>query len=126
MHRRMPLYDAVVPQTIKMLKNLEQWLEKASAHAEAKGFDVATLLGARLAPDQYPLLKQIQAACDAAKFAAARVAGTLFSIAPEVLLGQGPAEASGHGADLGGDPRAHQIRARLPPGLQTRGLRGCG
>ncbi|MEZ4231636.1 MAG: DUF1993 domain-containing protein [Polyangiaceae bacterium] len=75
MHRRMPLYDAVVPQTIKMLKNLEQWLEKASAHAEAKGFDVATLLGARLAPDQYPLLKQIQAACDAAKFAAARVAG---------------------------------------------------
>lgn len=75
MHRRMPLYDATVPQTLKMLQNLSQWLDKAAAHAEAKGFDVSVLLGSRLAPDQYPLLKQIQGACDAAKFAAARVAG---------------------------------------------------
>ncbi len=75
MHRAMPLYDATVPQTTKMLKNLSQWLDKAAVHAKAKGFDVAVLLSARLAPDQYPLLKQIQGACDAAKFAAARVAG---------------------------------------------------
>src|SRR5690606_1659362 len=33
------------------------------------------LLQARLAPDQFALLRQIQAACDNAKFAAARVAG---------------------------------------------------
>ncbi|MCA9647044.1 MAG: DUF1993 domain-containing protein [Polyangiaceae bacterium] len=71
----MPLYDATVPQTLKMLKNLSQWLDKAATHAEAKSFDVSVLLSARLAPDQYPLLKQIQGACDAAKFAAARIAG---------------------------------------------------
>ena len=75
MHRRMPLYDATVPQTLKMLKNLSQWLDKAAALAEAKSFDVAGLLNSRLAPDQYPLLKQVQTACDAATFAAARVAG---------------------------------------------------
>jgi hypothetical protein len=58
-----------------MLEKIETWLEKAATHAQAKGFDPESLLGARLAPDQYPLLRQIQAACDAAKFAAARLAG---------------------------------------------------
>ncbi len=70
----MSLYP-VIPQMAKMLRNLDGWLEKAAEHAKAKSFDVETLLVARLAPDQFPLLRQIQAACDAAKFAAARVAG---------------------------------------------------
>src|SRR5262249_14770421 len=38
-----------------------------------KSFDPDTLLAARLAPDQYALVRQIQAACDSAKFAAARL-----------------------------------------------------
>lgn len=71
----MPLYDATVPQMSKMLTNLNRWLDKAVAHAEAKKFDPAVLLSARLAPDQYPLLKQIQAACDSAKSAAAHLSG---------------------------------------------------
>ena len=58
----MPLYEATVPQMSKMLTNLNRWLDKAIAHAAAKKFDPAVLLSARLAPDQYPLLKQIQAA----------------------------------------------------------------
>jgi uncharacterized protein len=70
-----PLYDATIPQLSKMLKNLDRWLDKATAHAEAKKFDPAVLLTARLAPDQYPLLKQIQAACDSAKSAAAHLSG---------------------------------------------------
>jgi len=70
-----PLYDATVPQMSKMLTNLNRWLDKAVAHAEAKKFDPAVLLSARLAPDQYPLLKQIQAACDSAKSAAAHLSG---------------------------------------------------
>lgn len=71
----MPLYDATVPQMSKMLTNLNRWLDKAVAHAEAKKFEPAVLLAARLAPDQYPLLKQIQAACDSAKSAAAHLSG---------------------------------------------------
>lgn len=71
----MPLYEATIPQMSKMLSNLNRWLDKAVAHAESKKFDPAVLLSARLAPDQYPLLKQIQAACDSAKSAAAHLSG---------------------------------------------------
>lgn len=71
----MSLYSASVPQLTKMLKCLDTWLDKAEAHAKAKSFDPELYLGFRLAPDQYPLVRQIQAACDAAKFAAARLSG---------------------------------------------------
>lgn len=71
----MSLHDASVTQMSKMLRNLEGWLDKAEAHAKAKGFEVDVLVGARLAPDQYALVRQIQASCDNAKFTAARLAG---------------------------------------------------
>ncbi len=71
----MSLYETTVPQFIKMLQNVERWLGKAEAHAKAKKFEVDTLLQARLAPDQYPLVRQIQSACDGAKFGAARLSG---------------------------------------------------
>ena len=69
----MSLYESSIPQFRKMLKNLDKWLEAGEAHAKAKSFDPNTLVTARLAPDQYPLARQVQAACDAAKFAAARL-----------------------------------------------------
>ena len=71
----MSMYSASVPQLTKMLRNLERWLDKAETHATAKSFDPNTLLGARLAPDMYPLVRQIQSACDTAKFVAARLSG---------------------------------------------------
>lgn len=71
----MSLYEASVPQLKKMLKNLDRWLEKAHAFAEQKSFNANVLLSARLAPDQFALARQVQAACDWAKFAAARVTG---------------------------------------------------
>jgi uncharacterized protein len=71
----MSLYDASVTQMSKLLRNLEGWLDKAEAHAKLKGFEVDVLATARLVPDQYPLVRQVQAACDNAKFAAARLAG---------------------------------------------------
>ena len=64
-----------IPQFSKMLKNLDAWLAKATEHAKTKKFEVDTLVNARLAPDQYPLVKQVQSACDAAKFAAAYLSG---------------------------------------------------
>ena len=64
-----------VPQYSKMLKNLDHWLDKAEEHAKAKKFDVETLVHARLAPDMYSLDRQIQSACDTAKFSAAYLSG---------------------------------------------------
>ncbi|MCB9603638.1 MAG: DUF1993 domain-containing protein [Sandaracinus sp.] len=71
----MPLYDATVTQLDKMLANLDSWIEEALAHAEARGFDPSCYATYRLAPDQYTFTRQVQAACDAAKFVAARSAG---------------------------------------------------
>ncbi len=59
----------------KMLRNLEQWMDKATAHATAKSFEVDVLAQARLAPDQYELIRQVQSACDQAKYAAAYLGG---------------------------------------------------
>ncbi len=71
----MSLYEACVPQLVQMLKNLDGWLDAAEAYAKKKSFDAEVLVAARLAPDQYPLVRQVQAACDAAKFAGARLTG---------------------------------------------------
>ena len=70
----MSLFDAV-PQFIKMLRNLDRWLVTAEEHAKKKSFDAEVLLQARLAPDQYPLLRQVQIACDSAKFTSANLSG---------------------------------------------------
>lgn len=59
----------------KHLTNLDGYLTKAIAHAEARGFNPEVLFSYRLAPDQYALSRQVQATCDAAKAAAARLAG---------------------------------------------------
>jgi uncharacterized protein len=65
----------VVPQYAKMLNNVDRWLGKAVEHAAAKKFDVDTLVHARLAPDMYSLDRQIQSACDSAKFSAVYLTG---------------------------------------------------
>ena len=69
------MHTASVPVFIRMLGNLGTWLDKAEAHAQAKKFDPAVYLGARLAPDMLPFTKQIQIACDGAKFGVSRLAG---------------------------------------------------
>ena len=68
------IYPVVVTQFSKMLGNLSRILEKASAHAQAKKFDIDVLLQSGLSPDQFNLMRQIQVACDTAKLAAARLA----------------------------------------------------
>ncbi len=57
------------------LSNLSAVLEKGHAHAVARKFDPAVLLAARLAPDMFPLTRQVQIATDVAKGGAARLAG---------------------------------------------------
>lgn len=71
----MSLYEQTVPQFNKMLSNIEAWLDLGAEYAKAKNFDVSVLLSSRLAPDQFHLLKQVQAACDQAKATTARLTG---------------------------------------------------
>jgi hypothetical protein len=69
------LYELTVIQFSKMLTNLDQVLDKASAYADTKKFNLDVLLNARLAPDQFHLIRQVQIACDTAKLAVARLTG---------------------------------------------------
>lgn len=71
----MNLYDSTVPQLIRILTQVPLWLDKAQAYADQKKFDISVLLGSRLAPDQFPLTRQIQIMTDNAKAPVARLAG---------------------------------------------------
>lgn len=64
-----------IHQFSKMLRNLDHWIDKATEHGKAKPFDPDVLLAARLAPDQFNFARQVQSACDAAKYAAAYLSG---------------------------------------------------
>jgi hypothetical protein len=68
-------HDDAIRLFAKTLRNLEQWMEKAAAHAKAKGFEVDVLAHARLAPDAFDFVQQVQAGCDQAKYAAAYLGG---------------------------------------------------
>jgi uncharacterized protein len=57
------------------LGSLSALLEKGLAHATARKFDPSVLLSARLAPDMFPLSRQVQLSCDLAKNSVARLAG---------------------------------------------------
>jgi hypothetical protein len=72
---KISMYDACVPSGIRMMSSLAAILEKAAAHAEAKKIDPAVLVNARLFPDMFPLVRQVQIASDSAKAGAARLAG---------------------------------------------------
>lgn len=69
------LYELTVPALIKSLKNLSAILNKGADYAATKKFDVEVLLQSRLAPDQFPLTRQIQIACDTAKLGVSRLTG---------------------------------------------------
>ena len=69
------LYQASVPQFLRMLNNLKAILEKAAAHAEAKKIEESALLDARLYPDMFPLTMQVRIASDFTRGTCARLAG---------------------------------------------------
>lgn len=71
----MSYFNATVPQLKKMLGQVDACIAKGIAYAEAKGFDPEILSASRLAPDQYSLARQVQAACDGAKIGVSRLTG---------------------------------------------------
>lgn len=60
---------------VPLLRQLDAMLAKAEAYAEAKRIDAGVLEGLRLAPDMFPLARQVQLTCDFAKNSVYRLAG---------------------------------------------------
>jgi len=54
----------IIQEQKKMLGNLDRWLGQAVEYAATKNFDPNVLCGARLAPDMFPLTRQVQPSCD--------------------------------------------------------------
>jgi hypothetical protein len=69
------LYEITVPQFTKMLHNLSLIMDKAVQNSVERKFEMDVLLNSRLAPDQFNFIRQVQIACDTAKFYAARMTG---------------------------------------------------
>lgn len=69
------MYAASVPVFKQMLNSMSAVLAKAEAHAEAKKIEPQVLVQARLAPDMFALVRQVQIAADFAKGVCARLAG---------------------------------------------------
>ncbi|HEY5383145.1 MAG TPA: DUF1993 domain-containing protein [Candidatus Paceibacterota bacterium] len=68
-------YTVTVPTFIKLLSGLKNVLAKAEVHAKEVGLSEEAFVNDRLAPDMFPLKKQVQVACDNAKGAVARLTG---------------------------------------------------
>jgi hypothetical protein len=69
------MYSVARTSTLRALNNLDAMLDKAVASAEARKFDPAAFLSARLAPDMFNLTRQVQIACDFCKGVMARLGG---------------------------------------------------
>ena len=69
------MYKASVPVFVQFLTSLSAVLDKAAAYAEAKKVEPSVLLNTRLAPDMFPLVRQVRAATDHSINACARLAG---------------------------------------------------
>jgi uncharacterized protein len=70
-----PMYTHSVPALKQMLTALKSILARADAHLAAKSIEPEALLRARLFPDMFPLIKQVQIAADFARGISARLAG---------------------------------------------------
>ena len=69
------MYQCSVPVFVQFLTSLSAVLDKAAAYAEAKKVEPSVLLNTRLAPDMFPLVRQVRAATDHAVSACGRLAG---------------------------------------------------
>jgi hypothetical protein len=69
------IYQSSAPVFSQMLTALSDVLKKAEAHATDKNIDPNALLQARLFPDMFPLVRQVQIATDFSKGVTSRLAG---------------------------------------------------
>ena len=71
----MSMYQNSIAQFKKMLTNTSAILKKAEDHAKAKEIEPKALLEARLFPNMFNLIKQIQIATDQVRHGFGRIAG---------------------------------------------------
>jgi uncharacterized protein len=71
----MSIYEATIPVFEQLLNALSGIIDKAKEHVESRKIDPAALTSARLRPDMFHFVKQVQVACDWAKNIGARLAG---------------------------------------------------
>src|SRR5580658_6317635 len=69
-----PMYSNSVPVFKQLLTALKAILAQADSYAAAKSIDPEALLRARLYPDMFPLVQQVQIAADFARGVSARLA----------------------------------------------------
>ena len=69
------MYSNSVPVFKQLLTATKSILAQAREHADARSIDPDALLQARLYPDMFPLVKQVQVAADFARGISARLAG---------------------------------------------------
>lgn len=72
---KISVYTMAIETFVPMLRSLSTILDKGAQQASARKFDSAVLVNARLAPDMFPLAKQVQIACDHAKNSTAHLMG---------------------------------------------------
>ena len=72
----MTLYAESTPVFVHFLTTLKNVIAKARTHAAEQKYDENVLLTTRLYPDMFAFTRQVQIACDSAKGAVARLAGT--------------------------------------------------
>ena len=70
-----PMYTHSVPVFKQLLTAMKDILAQAAAQVAAKSIEPDALLQARLYPDMFPLVKQVQIAADFARGISARLAG---------------------------------------------------
>jgi hypothetical protein len=127
------LHTITVDTFVPMLRSLSTIFDKAIERAKAKSFDGAVLANARLAPDMYPLIRQVQIACDMAKNGTARLMGrepprfedneqTLEELKARIVKTIDYLEKADAGAFQGAEDR--DIRIPFPDGrlLEMKGL----
>jgi hypothetical protein len=76
------MYKISVPIFVQFLTSLSAVLDKTAAYAEAKKVEPSVLLNTRLAPDMFPLGRQVRAATDHAINAGGRLAGVALPELP--------------------------------------------
>jgi len=69
------MYTQTFAQFKKQLGQLNTWLSTATDYAKSKNFEPDVFPTLRLAPDQFPLARQVQIACDTVKLAASYLTG---------------------------------------------------
>src|SRR6188768_1404083 len=77
------MYTEMFAQMKKQLGQLDKWLGTAGEYAKSKSFDPNVFAGLRLAPDQFPLARQVQICCDSVKLGASFLSGKAAESQPD-------------------------------------------